>query len=59
MVWMNTVSQVLFFGAELCKVVSRRDGYATPEDRFTESPCGVSPSPHVDQLVSQPRRQAG
>jgi uncharacterized BrkB/YihY/UPF0761 family membrane protein len=26
MVWMNIVSQVLFFGAELCKVVATRGG---------------------------------
>jgi membrane protein len=26
MLWMNIVSQVLFFGAELCKVVATRDG---------------------------------
>lgn len=25
MVWMNVVSKVLFFGAELCKVIARRD----------------------------------
>jgi uncharacterized BrkB/YihY/UPF0761 family membrane protein len=26
MLWMNIVSQVLFFGAELCKVVARQNG---------------------------------
>jgi uncharacterized BrkB/YihY/UPF0761 family membrane protein len=26
MLWMNVVSQVLFFGAELCKVVATRGG---------------------------------
>jgi uncharacterized BrkB/YihY/UPF0761 family membrane protein len=26
MLWMNISSQVLFFGAELCKVVATQDG---------------------------------
>jgi membrane protein len=30
MLWMNIVSQVLFFGGELCKVVSWQDGAAAP-----------------------------
>ena len=58
MIWMNTVSQVLFYGAELCKVVARRDGYATQDNRFIERPVSVSPSP-VDRRVSEPRRRAG
>ncbi len=35
MLWMNTVSQVLFFGAELCKVVATRGGgpRGAPEGR--------------------------
>lgn len=59
MIWMNTVSQVLFYGAELCKVVARRDGYAAQDNRFIERPGGVSPSQPVDRRVSQPRRRAG
>jgi membrane protein len=33
MLWMNVVSQVLFFGAELCKVVATRGGESTPTGR--------------------------
>jgi uncharacterized BrkB/YihY/UPF0761 family membrane protein len=28
MLWINVVSQILFFGAELCKVVASRAGHA-------------------------------
>lgn len=56
---MNTVSEVLFYGAELCKVVASRAGYAAPDSRFIEHPGGVSSPPPVDRRVSQPRRQAG
>ena len=59
MIWMNTVSEVLFYGAELCKVVASRAGYAAPDSRFIEHPGGVSSPPPVDRRVSQPRRQAG
>ena len=32
MIWMNVVSQLLFFGAELCKVLAWRDAPAAPRD---------------------------
>ena len=32
MLWMNIVSQVLFFGAELCKVVAHREGFREQDD---------------------------
>jgi membrane protein len=59
MLWMNIVSQVLFYGAELCKVVASRDGYAAPDSRFIERSGGVSPPPPVERRVGQPRRRAG
>jgi membrane protein len=59
MVWMNTVSQALFYGAELCKVVASRDGYVPLDSRSIERPEGASPAPPVDRRVSQPRRRAG
>ena len=58
-IWMSTVSEALFYGAELCKVVASRDGYAAPDSRFIERPSGVSSPPPVDRRVSQHRRQAG
>lgn len=59
MIWMNTVSEVLFHGAQLCEVVASRDGYAASDSRFIERPGGVSSPPPVDRRVSQRRRQAG
>ena len=59
MIWMNTVSQVLFDGAELCKVVARRDGYVPLDTRLIEGPEGASPAPPVDERVSERGRRAG
>ena len=36
MVWMNIGSQVLFFGAELCRVVATQEG-GPPQDRVLET----------------------
>lgn len=33
MLWMNVVSQLLFFGAELCKVVARNEAVMAPDSR--------------------------
>jgi hypothetical protein len=59
MIWMNTVSQVLFYGAELCKVVASRDGYVPLDGPLIERPEGASPAPPVYRRVSEPRRRAG
>jgi hypothetical protein len=59
MIWMNTVSQVLFYGAELCKVVAIRDGSVARRNRFIERTGGVSSPLPVDRRVSQLGRRAG
>jgi membrane protein len=59
MLWMNLVSQVLFYGAELCKVVASRDGYTARDSRLIERSGLASPAPPVERRVSQPRRRAG
>jgi membrane protein len=43
-VWLNLVSQVLFYGAELCKVVATREGHLVGS---------------VEPRVGEPRRRAG
>jgi membrane protein len=58
MLWMNTVSQVLFYGAELCKVVAARDGHDTA-DRVAHLPDRVASAPPVERRVNEPRRRAG
>lgn len=58
MIWMNTVSQVLFYGAE-CKVVAIRDGYVPLDSRLIEGPERASPAPPVDRRASELRRRAG
>ena len=58
MLWMNTVSQVLFYGAELCKVVASRDGHIAAE-RVVHRPAEVVSPPAVERRVNEPRRRAG
>jgi membrane protein len=59
MLWMNIVSQVLFYGAELCKVVASREGHAGTGHGPGERPSHSSPAPSVERSVSEPRRRAG
>ena len=53
--WLNLVSQMLFFGAELCKVVASHDGHAGGVD-VSESPQTTSPR-RVERRAGEPRRR--
>ena len=47
-VWLNLVSQVVFYGAELCKVVASREGQSD-----------ATPASRAERCVSEPRRRTG
>jgi membrane protein len=55
-VWLNLVSQVMFYGAELCKVVASREGHLVGSNRQQPSAEGA---PRVERRVNEPRRRAG
>lgn len=56
-IWLNLVSQVVFFGAELCKVVASRDAHAV-RNLDSKQPPGNAAS-HGEGHVGEPRRRAG
>ena len=57
--WLNLVSQMLFFGAELCKVVASRDGQVVRGAGVVKPP-GSAPAPRVERRrVGAPRRRVG
>jgi membrane protein len=57
--WMNLVSQVMFFGAELCKVSAARDGWVVGSADVTEPSRDVARTSPIERRVSEPRRRAG
>ena len=59
MLWMNLVSQVLFYGAELCKVVAWREGHGGSGRNAAERPGRASPALPVERRANEPRRRAG
>ena len=59
MLWMNTVSQVLFYGAELCKVVAWREGHTTRGGVLDDRPRAALPVAAVERRMTEPRRRAG
>jgi len=56
--WLNLVSQMLFYGAELCKVVASRDGQVVRSADVVEAP-EVARAPRVERRVGARRRRAG
>ena len=57
--WMNLVSQVMFFGAEMCKVLAVRDGLVVRSKDAIEAPTDAERKPFVERRVGEPRRRAG
>src|SRR5262245_46078817 len=58
-VWLNLVSQVVFYGAELCKVVASREGeFVRGRDVMRPSDDGTS-ARRIEGRVGEPRRRAG
>jgi membrane protein len=57
-VWLNLVSQFVFYGAELCKVVASRDEQFVPGRDFTQ-PSDSTRTTRVERRVGEPRRRAG
>jgi membrane protein len=55
--WLNLVSQLVFYGAELCKVAATREGHFV-RGRGLEQPSDVAP-PRVERRIGAPRRRAG
>src|SRR5262249_26020420 len=57
-VWLNLVSQVVFYGAELCKVVASGDEQFAPGRDFMQS-SDATGTTRVERRTSEPRRRAG
>jgi len=54
-VWLNLVSQVVFYGAELCKVAASREGqFVRGRDLGADDA-----TPRIERRVGAPRRRAG
>src|SRR5262249_1107103 len=57
-VWLNLVSQFVFYGAELCKVVASRDEQFVPGRDSLQPPDAARTTP-VERRGAGPRRRAG
>ena len=57
-VWLNLVSQVMFYGAELCKVVASQDEQFVPVRDFKQ-PSDATRTTRVERRAGEPRRRAG
>lgn len=57
-VWLNLVSQVVFYGAELSKVVANRDEQFVPVRDFNQ-PSDATRTTRLERRAREPRRRAG
>src|SRR5262249_56447471 len=57
-VWLNLVSQFVFYGAELCKVVASRDEEFEPS-RALRQRTDATRTTRVERRVGEPRRRRG
>src|SRR5262245_30804343 len=58
-VWLNLVSQVVFYGAELCKVVAGREGQFVRGRDFMQPSDDPTSARRIEGRVGEPRRRAG
>src|SRR5262249_50644949 len=58
-VWLNLVSQVVFYGAELCKVVASREGQVVRGRDFMQPSEDATRGTRAERRNSEPRRRAG
>src|SRR5262245_7259137 len=57
--WLNLVSQFVFYGAELCKVVANRDRQFVRNPGVKQASEDAAPALRVERRVGAPRRRAG